>query len=89
MSIKSLLEQLDDFFDLSKKKQRKKRQKLDKLIQSLEEKKAKLKREMRREAHKDRNSKKAYNLCKEFKVISRMIKKAKKRAQLISHENCC
>ncbi len=75
MSIKSLLEQMDDFFDLSRKKQRKKREKLDKLIVSLEEKKAKLKRKIRRETHKDKSSKKVYNLCKEFKAISRMIKK--------------
>ncbi len=89
MSIKSLLEQLDDFFDLSRKKQRKKREKLDKLIVSLEEKKATLKRKIRRETHKEKNSKKAYNLCKEFKAISRIIKKAKKRADLISKVDCC
>ncbi len=89
MSIKSLLEQLDDFLDLSKKKQRRKREKLDKLIVSLEEKKAKLKRKIRRETHKDKNSKKVYNLCKEFKAISRMIKKAKKRADLINKVDCC
>ncbi len=89
MSIKKLLKQMDDFFDLSKKKQRKKREKLDKLIESLEIKKAKLKRNIRRETHKDKNSKKAYNLCKEFKVITRMIKKAKKRASLISKDDCC
>ncbi len=89
MSIKSLLEQMDDFLDLSKKKQRRKREKLDKLIVSLEEKKAKLKRKIRRETHKDKNSKKVYNLCKEFKAISRMIKKAKKRADLINKVDCC
>ena len=89
MSIKSLLKQMDDFFDLSRKKQRKKREKLNKLIVSLEEKKAKLKRKIRRENHKDKNGKKVYNLCKEFKAISRMIKKAKKRADLISKSDCC
>jgi hypothetical protein len=89
MSIKELLKQMDDFFDLSKKKQSKKREKLTALIETLEEKKAKLKRKMRREARKDKNSKKVYNLCKEFKVITRMIKKAKKHEALISRKNCC
>lgn len=87
MSIKELFKQMDDFFDLSKKKQRKKRDKLIALIAILEEKKAKLKRKMRREASKDKKSKKTYNLCKEFKVISRMIKKAKKHEALIGRED--
>ncbi|MDX2504445.1 MAG: hypothetical protein QNL62_08215 [Gammaproteobacteria bacterium] len=78
MSIKEMMEQLDDFFDLSKKKQSKKHDKLLKIINSLEEKKSEIKEKIITDCKKDKNSKKTYNLCKEFKVISKLIKKAKK-----------
>ena len=89
MSIKDLLLQVDDFFDLSRKKQRKKREKLARLIISLEQKKSQIKSKMRRETRKDKKSKKVYNLCKEFKAITRLIKKARKREALINKEDCC
>lgn len=79
MSIKDLLSQVEEFFDLSKKKQRKKQDKLLDLIDSLKDKKYELKKQIKKESKKDKNSKKIYNLCKEFKVLTKLIKKAKKQ----------
>ncbi len=84
MGIKKILNQLDDFFDLSKKKQKKKHEKLEKIINSLEEKKAAIKQEMKSNVKKGRTSKKIYHLCKEFKVLSRLIYKAKKQKAIIN-----
>lgn len=79
MSIKDLLAQMDEFFDLSKKKQRKKHDKLTKLIDSLENKKTRLKKQIQKESKIDKDSKRIYNMCKEFKVLNKLIKKAKKQ----------
>ena len=79
MSIKDLLSRLDDFFDLSRKKQKKKADKLAKIICLLEEKKAELKKTVKQEAKSGNRRKKIDSLCKEFKVLARMIKKAKKQ----------
>ena len=78
MKIKELIDKVDDFFDLSKKKQKDKSDKLKKMIKSLEGKKDALKKEIRSEAKRDKKSKICYNLCKEFKVINKLLKKAKK-----------
>lgn len=78
MKIKELVDKLDEFFDLSKKKQKKKHDKLLKIISSLEEKKAELKKELKKEGEKDISGDEYYNLCKEFKVVSKLIRKAKK-----------
>lgn len=84
MSIKDLLNRLDDFFDQSRKKQAKKADKLVKIICLLEEKKADLKQEIKLEAKSANRRKKIYSLCKEFKVVSKMIKKAKKQQHCLS-----
>ncbi len=78
MKVKKIMEQVEDFFDLSKNKQKKKQDKLLKLIASLEQKKAVIKQEIKKEAKEDKHSKACYNLCKEFKVVNKLIKKAKK-----------
>lgn len=78
MKLKELVEKLDNFFDLSKKKQKEKTDKLKKVITLLEDKKGELKKEIRKEAKKDKKSRDCYNLCKEFKVINKLLKKAKK-----------
>ncbi|MCU7836033.1 MAG: hypothetical protein KZQ83_12395 [gamma proteobacterium symbiont of Taylorina sp.] len=78
MKIKELIDKMDDFFDLSKKKQKAKNDKFLKLIKSLEDKKDRIKKEIRKEAKKDKKSKACYNLCKEFKAINKLLKKAKK-----------
>ncbi len=78
MKVKKIMEQVEDFFDLSKNKQKKKQDKLLKLIASLEQKKAMIKQEIKKEAKGDKHSKACYNLCKEFKVVNKLIKRAKK-----------
>ena len=83
MSIKKLINRLDDFFDLSKKKQKKKSDKLLKIINSLIEKKSELKKEMRAKAKNCKHSKEMYDFCKEYKVITKMLKKAQKQANLL------
>jgi len=79
MKIKDLMESIDDFFDLSKKKQKDKSDKLKKMISSLQNKKEDLKKEIKKEANRDKKSKTCYNLCKEFKAVNKLLKKAKKR----------
>ncbi len=83
MGIRKLLASLDDFFDQSKKKQKKKREKLSKLVLSLENKKAELKKSIKKESKKRKNSKETYNLCKEFKALSKMLKKARKQENIL------
>jgi len=83
MGIEELLTRFDVFFDQSKKKQKKKAEKLAEIIASLQEKKAELKAKIKAEAIKCKKSKKSYNLCKEFKVLSKMLKKAQKHQDKI------
>ena len=71
------MQKLDDYLDLSKKKQNEKRDKLLKIISKLEQKKVQLKTEMIIESEKDETSETFYNLKKERKVISKLLKKAK------------
>ncbi len=77
MNINKVMHKLDDYFDLSKKKQKEKRDKLLKIIGKLEEKKVELKAEMILESEKDDTSEAFYDLDKELKVISKLLKKAK------------
>ena len=49
MGTNKLVENLEDFFDLSKKKQRKKRDKLLKIIKQLEKKKTRLEQKVEKE----------------------------------------
>jgi len=78
MSTNNLTDKLDDFFDLSKKKQKKKHDKLASIIKKLEDKKDKIKKELIKESERDETSSKFVKLGKELKVISKMIKKARK-----------
>jgi hypothetical protein len=78
MGTSKLIEKLDDFFDLSKKKQRKKHNKLLKMIAKLEKKKTSLHREARLEHEAHKSSDRYHDLTREMKVISELIKKAKK-----------
>lgn len=80
MKFKDLMEKVEDFFDLSKKKQKEKSNKLKKIIKSLQDKKDDLRKEIKQEARKDKKSKNCYNLCKEYKVVNRLLKKAKQHA---------
>ena len=77
MNIKESMQKLDEYFDLSKKKQNEKHDKLVKIINNLEQKKSELKAVMIIESEKDETSEEFYNLKKELKVISKLLKKAR------------
>ncbi len=80
MSTNKLLGKLENFFDLSKKKQEKKQHKLLKIIDKLEVKKAALEEELMEAAKADDTSSEYHELKKEVKVISKLIKRAKKHS---------
>lgn len=77
MKIKKIMQKLDEYFDLSKKKQNEKHDKLLKIINNLEQKKSELKAERVLESERDDTSEEFHNLQKEIKVISKLLKKAK------------
>lgn len=77
MNIKEVMQKLDDYFDLSKKKQKEKHDKLLQIITRLEQNKSELKTEMIIESEKDNTSEEFHDLQKELKVISRLLKKAR------------
>ena len=77
MNIKESMQKLDEYFDLSKKKQNEKHDKLLKIINNLEQKKSELKAMMIIESEKDETSEEFYNLKKELQVISKLLKKAR------------
>ena len=80
MDTNKLVGKLERFFDLSKKKQKRKRDKLLKIIEKLESKKSLLEVEVMEESKNDETSASYQDLNKELKVISELIKKAKKKA---------
>jgi hypothetical protein len=80
MDTNKLVGKLERFFDLSKKKQAKKHDKLLKIIEKLESKKSKLEVEVMEESKSDETSTGYQDMSKELKVISELIKKAKKKA---------
>ena len=77
MNIRESMQKLDEYFDLSKKKQNEKHDKLLKIINNLEQKKSELKAVMIIESEKDETSEEFYNLKKELQVISKLLKKAR------------
>ncbi len=78
MGINKLLHKLDDFLDLSKKKQEKKHNKLLKIIKKLEAKKLELEQEVIDECKVDDTSDKYRELSNKLNVVSKLIRKAKK-----------
>jgi hypothetical protein len=84
MDTNKLVGKLERFFDLSKKKQEKKHDKLLKIIKKLESKKSLLDVEVMEESKNDETSTRYQDLSKELKVISELIKKAKKKAMSVS-----
>ena len=56
MNIKKVMQKLDEYFDLSKKKQKEKREKLLQIIARLEQKRSELKAVMVMESEKDETS---------------------------------
>lgn len=82
MGTNKLIEKLDEFFNLSEKKQQKKHEKLLKIISKLEIKKADLEKEVIAESETDETSERYQELSKQLKIISKLIKKAKKQIHL-------
>ena len=80
MDTTKLVGKLEDFFDLSKKKQRKKHDKLVKIIGKLEKKKASLETELADEAG-DVDGERYHELKRELQVISELIDKARQQEQ--------
>lgn len=80
MDTNKLVGKLERFFDLSKKKQENKHDKLLKIIEKLERKKSKLEVKVMEESKSDETSARYQDLGTELKVISELIKKAKKKA---------
>ena len=78
MQIKKIMQKLDDYFSLSTIKQNEKHDKLLKIINNLEQKKSELKAEMMLESEKDNTSEEFYKLQKKLKVVSKLLKKAKR-----------
>lgn len=78
MDTVELVQKLEGFFDLSKKKRKKKRRKIVKIIGKLEEKKSRLDLEIMEEAKRDDTSERYQELSQEQQVIARLIKKARK-----------
>ena len=79
MGTNKLVEKLDDFFDLSKKKQRKKHEKFLKIINKLEKKKSRLEQKAQKERANDAASSDYQDLERELQVISSLISKAKQK----------
>ena len=78
MSTSNLLQKVEDFFDLSKRKQEKKHHKLEKILRKLEEKKDGLEAELIAAGKADDTIARYRELRKELKVERKLIKKAKK-----------
>ena len=81
MGTNKLISKLENFLDLSKSKQKDKHDKLLKIIHKLEHKKVKLEIEVIEESKNDETSNRYHDLSKELKVLSELVKKAKKKAQ--------
>jgi hypothetical protein len=79
MDTNKLIGKLEDFFDLSKNKQKDKHDKLIKIIGKLENKKSRLEVEVMEESKNDETSTRYHDLSKELQVLSELIKKAKKK----------
>lgn len=78
MNINKIVTKLDDFFNQSASKQKKKHDKLLEIIDKLETKKAELKALMIEESESNQTSEEFNDMKKELKVISKLLKKAKK-----------
>jgi len=79
MDTNKLVEKLERYFDLSKKKQRKKHDKLLKIIDKLEKQKSRLEQEAQEEKEIDAASSRYQELERELQVISGLISKAKQK----------
>ncbi len=79
MGTAKLIEKLDEFFDLSERKQHKKHDKLLKIIRKLEKKKSRLEQKAQKEREIDAASSRYQALEQKLLVISKLISKAKQK----------
>ncbi|MCP4768807.1 MAG: hypothetical protein GY875_21410 [Gammaproteobacteria bacterium] len=79
MGTAKLVEKLENFFDLSKKKRRKKHDKYLKIVRQLEKRKFKLEQKVKRGRAGDANSRRYKALMRELEVVTKLIGKAKKQ----------
>ena len=79
MGTNKLVEKLEEFFNLSKKKQLKKHEKLQKIIRELEKKKSKLEHNMQKEREIDATGSRYLALQQKSLVISRLICRAEQK----------
>lgn len=86
MGTSKLTDKLDAFFNLSKSKQKNKRDKLLAIIDKLEEKKSNLEQEVVLESEMDETSEMFHDLRKELNIVSKLLKKAKKKSVLDEEE---
>jgi len=84
MGTSKLIEKLDDFFNLSSKKQQKKQDKLLGIIEKLEGKKADLEQQAIAASEQDETSEQYQELSQKLKVVSKLLKKAKKQNKALS-----
>jgi hypothetical protein len=87
MNTNKLVEKLQDFFDLSTKKQIQKHGKLLKIIAKLEHKKDRLERELAEVSENNATGSHYHDLRRELSVIGKMLRKAKDMAVRISAKN--
>lgn len=78
MNLSKYMNKLEEFLGLSEKKKKKKKDHLQKIIGKLEGKKSNLKKKLKDEARKSPSSSKVNKLCQEFKVVTKLLKKANK-----------
>jgi acyl-coenzyme A synthetase/AMP-(fatty) acid ligase len=86
MGMSKLARKLEDFLDLSKKRQVKKRDKLAKFIDKLDKKKNKLEKAMAAESEHDETSNTYKALRQEFKAVSKLLKRAKKNEHALAEK---
>ncbi len=79
MGTAKLIDKLEEYFDLSEKKQRQKHDKYLKVIRKLEKKKYKLEQKAKREKAIDARGSRYQDLMRELLVIARLISKAKQQ----------
>lgn len=86
MDLEKIKNKLTDFFESSENKQNENQHKLTKIINKLKNKKTNLKEEMALAGEEDETSEAYSALEQEYKVVSKLLKKAKKNYQQDSQE---
>ena len=78
MNLNKIMDKLENFLGLPEKKRKKKQDNLLKIIDKLETKKSNIKKKLKKESRKSKNSGSTNKLCKEFKAVTKLLNKAHK-----------